>query len=61
MIASNFSVIKESKSLVGLENGKKDVKVEGEQGECKILIWENGTQEPELHLDTEMTGSGSNT
>lgn len=40
---------------------KKDVKVEGEPGECKIFIWENGNQEPELHLDTEVTGNGSDT
>lgn len=40
---------------------KQDVKVEGEQVECKIFIGENENQEPELHLDTEVIGSGSDT
>lgn len=61
LTASDFSVIKESTSLLGHDNGKKDVKVEGEPGECKIFIWENGNQEPELHLGTEVPGSGSDT
>lgn len=44
---------------MGEEGPGKDVKVEGEQVECKIFIGKNENQEPEIHLDTELIGSWS--
>lgn len=61
LVASIFSVIKETRSSVEHEQGKESVQVGGEQSEYKTFIWESGSRKMEWHLSTEVINTGSDT